>query len=115
MGWAMNLGLAKLLGIGANGKEKEKVTVVLHLDPHLVEELKIAAESRNNISVEEYIVETISCAVSDRSCEPEPKVESLCYLCGHSMENNDHGMLEQDYNSEGEHTGQCTECHVCNP
>ena len=49
-----------------------KVTVTLHLDHRLVEELRIAQESRNNVSLEEYITETLSCAVSDRSCLPKP-------------------------------------------
>ena len=125
MGWAMTFGLARLLGKG-NGKEKEKVAVVLHLDPELVEELKVAAQSRNNVSIEEFIVETISCAVSDRSCEPKEAIDrtnplpvQTCYACGHSLEDNFHGLDQRDYIATGpdefKHSGRCTECYFCNP
>ena len=126
LGWVMNLGIVKLLGLGSNGKDKQKVTITLHLDAELVKELQIAAESRNNISVEEYITETISCAVSDRSCEPKEEVAKDisipglddCYLCGHSMKDNFHSVQAGDYNQTTphtwEHSGRCRECNVCN-
>ena len=131
MGWAMTLSLSRLLG-KSDGKEKDKVTVVLHLNPELVEELKVAAASRNNISVEEFIVETISCAVSDPSCEPKeavavrlidrsnplPEVQ-ICYACGHALQDNFHGLDQRDYVATGldkfKHSGRCTECHFCYP
>ena len=64
--------LFSLLGLAAMGprQHREQITVVLHLDPRLVEECRIAQASRNNISLEEWITETIANAVSDCSVLP---------------------------------------------
>jgi hypothetical protein len=48
----------------------ETVTVILHLRPGLVERCRIAQHSRNNLSLEDWITETIAGAVSDCSVEP---------------------------------------------
>lgn len=42
-----------------------------------------------------------------------------CPLCGHSLENNNHGIDQNDVfldeDNEFKHTGSCTYCVECNP
>ena len=45
-------------------------------------------------------------------------VSSVCYDCGHSLENNNHGFDQNDAVMDGDnliHSGRCTYCRVCNP
>ena len=82
--------LMLLLFVITTSEQGSKVKVILHLDPRLVEECKIAAKSRNNKSLEEWITETIANAVSDQSILPKaqairPKAQNTTNIYCHMI------------------------------
>lgn len=60
----------------------------------------------------------LACKMAKRVAALRALMMRLCPLCGHSLEDNQHGFDQNDASMDGDklvHCGRCTYCRVCNP